>query len=75
MKIDNRVFIPAAGPFVVLALIRVMFWVSGAKWSEPEVVAVLALFLGVSGGIVVMAIMFGGGISIGHITIGKGRND
>ena len=75
MRVDNRVFIPFLGPFVALFAIRAVFWAAGAPWSVPEAGAVVSLFLGVIGGAALMTAMFDTGITIGHITIGKGKSD
>ena len=75
MRIDNRVFIPFLGPFVALFAIRAVFWAAGAAWSEPEAGAVASLVLGVLVGSALMSVLFENKITIGHITIGKGKSD
>ena len=75
MRIDNRVFIPFAGPFVLLLLFRSAFFLAGAEWSNPNSGAVVSLFLGVPAGAIIMSVMYVIRVSIGHITIGKGRTN
>ena len=70
MKIDNRFLLPFAGPFVVLGLIRAVWWMAGAPWTEPELGAYLALTFGALGGGAAAAVLFQQGIEIGHIKIG-----
>jgi hypothetical protein len=38
--------LPFVMPFVVLGLIRVVFWVAGAGWEYPEIAAIAALVAG-----------------------------
>lgn len=71
MKIDNRLFIVPAAPFVCLAIVRAVWWVAGAEWSEPEIGAAISLMVGIVGGCITTGALFAEGVSIGHTTIGK----
>ena len=71
MKIDNRILLPILGPFAVIGLTRMVFWVAGGSWSEPEFAAIMSILFGCSGGFGVMAYLFDCKISIGSFTIGK----
>jgi hypothetical protein len=44
--------LPFIMPFVVLGVFRVLFWASGAPWSEPGLAAVLSLFVGAMLGVI-----------------------
>jgi len=70
MKIDNRFLLPFAGPFVALGLIRAVWWLAGASWTEPWFAAAMALIFGAALGGAVSAILFEEGVEIGHIKIG-----
>lgn len=73
MKIDNRIFLPFIGPFVLLGLIRALWWLAGAEWSDPEPAAVASLIFGILGGALFAETLSYKGVSIGHFTIGKRR--
>ena len=70
MKIDNRILLPFAGPFVALGMIRALWWLAGASWENPALAAFMALFFGVFLGAVLAAILSEARIEIGHIKIG-----
>ena len=70
MKIDNRLFLPFAGPFVFLGFARLLWWAAGADW-DPNMAVTLALIFGVIGGAVGAGTLVECKISLGHITIGK----
>lgn len=74
MKIDNRIFLPFAGPFVFLGFLRLLWWVAGANW-DPNIAAPFAMASGVIGGVLAAGLLFECGISLGHTTIGKRRDD
>ena len=70
MKIDNRLFLPFAGPFVFLGFSRLLWWAAGADW-DPNMAVTLALIFGVPGGVLAAGLLVTHEISLGHITIGK----
>jgi hypothetical protein len=74
MKIDNRILIIPAMPFALLILARVMWWVAGADWSEPEVAAGMCLIFGFIIGGAATGIMVCENLTIGHTRIG-GKSD
>lgn len=71
MKIDNRLFIPLAMPFVILGMMRLLFLLAGAEWSEPEFAAAFSLFTGGFIGVLVVVGLFINDIHLGHTTIGR----
>lgn len=71
MKIDNRIFIPFAMPFVVLAMIRALFFLAGAPWTEPAVTAMLCFFIGGLAGVILAWVTFEQKYTIGFIQIGS----
>ena len=76
MKIDNRIFIPFAMPFVMLAFARALFFLAGAPWVEPAVTATafLCLCIGGGAGALIAWGMFENKYTIGFIRIG-GKKD
>jgi hypothetical protein len=74
MKIDNRILLPFALPFVLLGVTRLMWFVAGAEWAHPEVAATICMLGGICLGGIIMGALFDGEKSIGHITIGR-RHD
>jgi uncharacterized membrane protein len=71
MKVDNRVFIVPAMPFAMLFLVRVLWWVAGAPWTDPTSAATMSLLVGLIIGGITLSIMLGEGISMGTTTIGR----
>lgn len=71
MKIDNRIFIPFAMPFVMLAMIRALFFLAGAAWIEPAVTGMMFFLLGGFVGVFLTKFMFARKYTIGFIQIGK----
>ena len=47
---------PFVMPFVVLGLFRAMSFTAGAEWSEPSLMAQLSTVIGVTAGVVIVAI-------------------
>ena len=69
--IDNRVLIPFVLPFVLLAMVRLLWFVAGAEWSAPDVAAGLCSFVGIVVGAAVTAVLFADGTEIGGFWIGR----
>jgi len=74
MRIDNRALLPFATPFGVLAVIRLLFALSGAEWSEPAAAVFVSVFIGGAAGVISMIFMFSEEKSMGGFTIGKGTD-
>lgn len=62
-KIDVTFTMPFVGPFVALAIIKLVWWMAGAD-GNPEAMAVAALLLGVAIGGLVSALCWSGGYKI-----------
>ena len=75
MKIDNRFLLPFVMPFVVLGMLRILWWVAGSDWSDPGLAAVSSMVVGTMAGTGTMAFLFAEEIEIGHITLGKGQKE
>jgi len=73
MKIDNRIFITPAFPFVLLGLARVFWWVAGLEWGGfgGQLAVGLIFVLGLSAGGILTLGMFEAKVSLGSFTIGK----
>lgn len=74
MKIDNRIFIPFAMPFVFLGMARVLWFLAGAEWSDPGGAAFMCMIAGVGLGGTIACLMMATGDTIGFIRIG-GKKD
>jgi hypothetical protein len=46
MTIDLKYLIPIFAPFVMLGLLRVLFFIAGAGWSNPETAATVSAVMG-----------------------------
>lgn len=73
MYVDNRVLLPFVGPFVVLGMARLAFFLAGAEWSEPEMAAVFSLIFGASLGVFVANVAYETETSLGGFWIGRKR--
>ena len=71
MYVDNRIFITPCGPFIVLAVIRTLFWAAGSDWAVPGFAAILSLLFGVVGGGFLTLFLFSEKIEIGGFYIGR----
>ena len=73
MYIDNRVLIPFALPFVLLALTRLMWLFAGAEWSAPGPIAGICLAAGTLTGLIACVWMFEFDKKIGGFWVGGRR--
>ena len=73
MKIDNRILLPFVMPFVLLGLFRVVWFVAGAAWTQPEVAAAFSLTIGSLLGGVFAGVLHEDGVTIGHITLWRSK--
>lgn len=68
MKIDLRLLITPAAPFVILGFVNLFFWVAGVD-ANAELVAAMSLAFGVVLGAFFTIGLFHDEVEIGHITI------
>lgn len=71
MKLDFRLLIPIAAPFVFIAIIRAAAYCAGAEWTQgaAEFTAIMSVAAGLGGGIFWAACMIVDGIEIGSIQL------
>ena len=70
MKIDIRLLIVPAAPFVALALIRAPWFVAGAEWTDPAFAAAMSLFGGLAFGGILTAMLFADDVPLGYLHFG-----
>ncbi len=73
MTIDLKWGLPFVLPFVILLLVRALFIVAGAEWSDPLAAAMLSTLIGVLVGFMIFDTMRDDGVEW-NVTIGGKRN-
>lgn len=63
MWIDLKYALPFAMPFVFLVLLRALYWLAAAEWSEPGLAAIVSLFAGQFVGWIATAAMRQSGVT------------
>ena len=74
MRIDNRLFVPLAAPFVMLATLRLLWLLAGAEWDADAAAVASAVFGLIIGGCL-MGFLFGEEIGLGFTQIGRAPTD
>ena len=74
MRIDNRLFVPLASPFVMLTVLRLLWLLAGAEWDADAAAVASAVFGLIVGGCI-MGFLFGEEIELGFIQIGRAPTD
>lgn len=74
MRIDNRVFITPAAPFL-LWLVSRLFWqiATGSGFDDPEYAAGVLLYAGLTWGFLTTVYLFILEVEIGYTQIGRGQ--